>query len=46
MPTLRVTHVSEQVLPISPVYTQGEGWGEGVVQCDKLMFTPLPDLLP
>ncbi len=28
MPTLCVTHVSEQVLPISPVYT-GRGFGGG-----------------
>lgn len=25
-----VTYVSEHPLPLSPVYTQGEGWGEGI----------------
>ena len=29
MPFVTVTHVSEQLLPISTVYTEGEGQGEG-----------------
>ena len=31
-----VTHVSEQLLPLTPVQTEGGGWGEG--------FTPRPSL--
>ena len=31
MPEKGVTHVSEHVLPMSPVYTGGEGQGEGEV---------------
>jgi hypothetical protein len=29
-----VTHVSKHVLPISPVYTKGEGLGEGATFID------------
>ncbi len=42
-----VTHVPEQLLPISPVCTTGEGWGEGDAPCCAATpKPPHPNLLP
>ena len=42
MPCYTVTHVPEQVLPMSPVCTMGEGWGGGVNKYFKNCFIPPP----
>jgi len=36
-----VTYVPAHPLPLSPVYTPGESWGEGINKCNCLILYPL-----
>jgi hypothetical protein len=41
-----VTHVSEHLLPLTPVQTEGGGWGEGLMPGSLRSFVPRRPLPP